>query len=286
MFAFIYCSFFRFSIFSITYFHQWDQFISSSHLTSQLTLVLLIFQELLERSRLMPYHMHINLELLESVYLISAMLLEVPNIAANIHDAKHKIISKNFHRLLEISDKRTFNGPPENVRDHVMAVTRLLINGDFKEAFDNIASLDVWKFVKNRDSVLEMLKDKIKEEALRTYLITFSSSYDSLSMDQLAKFFDLSLPPLHRIVSKSVMNDELHASWDQPSGCIVFRNVEQSRVQALAFELTEKLSILTDSNERATEARLGGGRLDCNTAASGGRRQDMSYSQRLMLLRA
>ncbi|RHN73917.1 putative proteasome component (PCI) domain-containing protein [Medicago truncatula] len=84
------------------------------------------------------------------------------------------------------------------------------------------------------------MKDKIKEEALRTYLITFSSSYESLSMDQLAKNFDLSLPRIHRIVTKSVMNGELHAGWDQPSGCIVFRNVEHSRVQALAFELTNK----------------------------------------------
>ncbi|RHN51425.1 putative eukaryotic translation initiation factor 3 subunit C domain-containing protein [Medicago truncatula] len=73
-------------------------------------------QERLERSMQMPYHMHINLDLLGSVYLVSAMLLEVPNIAANVHDAKHKIISNNFLRLLEISDKKTFNGPPEMLR--------------------------------------------------------------------------------------------------------------------------------------------------------------------------
>jgi len=33
----------------------------------------------------------------------------------------------------------------------------------------------------------------------------------------------------------------------QPSGCIVFWNVEHSRLQALAFELTKKLSILAES---------------------------------------
>ena len=76
--------------------------------------------------------------------------------------------------------------------------------------------------MKNRDSMQEMLKDKIKEEALRTYLITSSSSYEYLNVDQLANFFNLSLSRVHSIVSRNVMNDELHVNWGQPSGCIVF----------------------------------------------------------------
>ncbi|AES75516.1 eukaryotic translation initiation factor 3c [Medicago truncatula] len=156
----------------------------------------------------------LNIFLLESVYLISVMLLEVFNIAANVHDVKRKIISKNFSRLLEISDKKHSTVLPKMLR----------IMSWLSQCFLSMET--------------STRLDKTKEEALiRTYLITFSSSYES--------------------ECGSVMNYEHHARWDQPSGCIVFRNVEPSMVQALAFELTEKLSILAKSSERATEAWLG-----------------------------
>ncbi|KAJ1549732.1 Translation initiation factor 3 subunit c, partial [Nowakowskiella sp. JEL0078] len=83
-------------------------------------------QEKLEKQRQLPFHMHINLELLECIYLTCSMLLEVPNMAINAYDSRRKVISKPFRRMLDYHERQVFNGPPENTRDHIMAASKAL----------------------------------------------------------------------------------------------------------------------------------------------------------------
>jgi translation initiation factor 3 subunit C len=75
-------------------------------------------QERMEKQRLYPFHMHINLELLETIYLTSSMLLEIPLLAqvGSAPESKKRIISKQFRRLLEYHERAIFTGPPENTR--------------------------------------------------------------------------------------------------------------------------------------------------------------------------
>ena len=63
-----------------------------------------------EKRRQVPFHMHINLELLECVYLVAAMLLEIPYMAAHEFDARRRMISKQFHHQLRVGERQPLLG--------------------------------------------------------------------------------------------------------------------------------------------------------------------------------
>jgi len=170
-------------------------------------------QEKIEKQRQMPFHMHINLELLECVYLVSAMLIEIPYMAAHEADARRRMISKSFHHQLKVSERQAVTGPPESMREHVVAASKAMRNGLWNQAHNYIINekmnAKVWDLFYQADRVRSMLVRKVQEESLRTYLFTHSSVYDSLSMAILSKMFDLEQSTVHSIISKMVMNEEL-----------------------------------------------------------------------------
>merc|ERR1712004_85886 len=115
----------------------------------------------------------------------------------------------------------------------------------------------VWSLFQDPDSVRSMIQQKIQEESLRTYLFTYSSIYDSLSLITLSDMFELTLPVTLSVVSKMIINEELMASLDEPTHSIVMHRTEPTRLQSLALQLSEKVAYLVDNNERLMEMKQG-----------------------------
>ncbi len=67
----------------------------------------------------------------------------------------------------------------------------------------------VWDLFHKKDVVRDLIVQKIKEESLRTYLFTYSSVYDSLSLHTLAEMFSMEKAVAHSIISKMIINEEL-----------------------------------------------------------------------------
>ncbi|KAG6976765.1 hypothetical protein JG688_00001034 [Phytophthora aleatoria] len=217
-------------------------------------------QERLERRRQVPYHMHINLDLLETCHLVSAMLLEVPNMVnARLSDRK-RMVSKAFRKLLEFHERLVFEGPPENPRDHVVAAAKLLAQGSWRKSAELLVGLPVWDLfpgVNVTQRVKAMVQHKIQVEALRTYLLAFSAEYDSVSLARLMEMFELDDKTVHSVVSKMMINEELQGAWDQSSQAIVLYKTERSTLQTMAVQYSDKLSQIVENNERMMDLRSG-----------------------------
>uniref|UniRef100_A0A8C1H646 Eukaryotic translation initiation factor 3 subunit C n=1 Tax=Cyprinus carpio carpio TaxID=630221 RepID=A0A8C1H646_CYPCA len=242
-------------------------------------------QEKIEKRRQVPFHMHINLELLECVYLVSAMLLEIPYMAAHEFDARRRMISKQFHHQLRVGERQPLLGPPESMREHVVAASKAMKMGDWRTCHSFIINekmnSKVWDLFPETQCVREMLVRKIQEESLRTYLFTYSSVYDSISMETLSEMFELELPTVHSIISKMIINEELMASLDQPTQTVVMHRTEPTSLQNMALQLAEKLGGLVENNERVFDLKQGvyGGYFNRAPDQRGGYYQKQGYQR-------
>ena len=57
--------------------------------------------ELEEKKRYIPPHLHVNLEFLDCVYMTTSMFLEIPNLSENKFTVQKNVINRNFRKLIE-----------------------------------------------------------------------------------------------------------------------------------------------------------------------------------------
>jgi len=173
-------------------------------------------QERLEKRRQIPFHKHINIEIIECVYLVSAMLLEIPDVAANEFSVRKKLISRSFYNQLRKNEEQPLVGLPETMREHVVAASKAMRIGNWKACQDFIINdkmnAKIWNLFYQSDKVRAMLVQKIREESLRAFLFTYSHVYDCISLQILCEMFSLEHHTTHSIISKMIINEELMVS--------------------------------------------------------------------------
>ena len=167
-----------------------------------------------ERIRYVPFHMHINLDLVESVFLVCSLLLEVPNMVYNQLEFKRKFVSKSLKRLLENHERNLFSGVVESSRDKIIAGAKYLSAGDHRKSIECIVNVKVWELMGATacEKIRNMITKKIKEESLRCFLYSLHQVYDSISVATLMQQFDLSKGDVMRMLNRLFVNDELRGS--------------------------------------------------------------------------
>lgn len=132
----------------------------------------------IQKRRQTPFHMHINIDMLECVYFLCCMLLEVPAMAQG-ESSKRRFFSKKFGSQLNYYRRSSFIGPPEHSRDHIIAASLALLEANWKECTRLVMKLKIWKLFPNANAVSEMITKKIQEEGLRTYVVFLLLAFDN-----------------------------------------------------------------------------------------------------------
>ena len=58
-------------------------------------------EEIEDKKRFVPPHLHLNKELIDCIFMITSMFLEIPNLSENKVEVQKNVISRNFRKLIE-----------------------------------------------------------------------------------------------------------------------------------------------------------------------------------------
>lgn len=200
--------------------------------------------------------MHINIELIDAVFLTSSMLLEIPQAAAaarRFFRGDRKLFqSRHLRRLIDQYDRNLFNGPPDNTRDHIIAATKALALGDWQKCLEFTSTSRLWNLFSAPEAIRTMLEEKVKEAGFCTFVLAFGPTYSTLSLEHLSATFKVTSAKLTKIVDCLVQDhgvpvkiEEGHLSWAAV--------VELSPLQELVLQIRDKTQVLAERNEDSLE---------------------------------
>lgn len=184
--------------------------------------------EKIERIKYIPIHQHINCDQVEISFMISSMLIEMPIIQSK------KSNSKFFKKLLDNYEKNHFY-TRESFKDVVYFASQELEKGDWKSCYEILYNNDVTKHIGKNETMLDILKNKIKESSLRCYLLNFHHSFSNISLDELKNQFDLDKKRI-RIIVCQLLQSELKGYFDDQDN-IYLDSQQNSKLQNLAQDL-------------------------------------------------
>ncbi|RKP29909.1 hypothetical protein METBISCDRAFT_17502 [Metschnikowia bicuspidata] len=209
-----------------------------------------------EKQKLLPFHMHINLELLECVFMTASLLIEIPALAASVasstKDQKRKGGVRSFKSKLDFHEKQYFTGPPESIKDHLIYASKYLQKGNWAKAYDLVALIKIWTLFPDSELLLLMLKKQLQIEALRTYIFAYKSIFTKLSVAKLTTTFQLDAGEVAGIVERMLAADEFQGSLEENYVNFATDAPQRSKLQELAIIMNEKVGLLNEKNEKTS----------------------------------
>ena len=195
--------------------------------------------------------MHLNTDIIETVYFICAMLIDTPKMAINPQDPDKYTTSRYFKKLMDFHERQASSGLTEGFREYIIAAAQKLRKGYWKEAYEILASLDSWKYVPRQETVKQYMLENLKESGMVTYILTYAEFYENFSKQQLSDKFLIDISKIEKILNSLILSSDIQGTWD--GDFLVLQAANGTRIDFLAEKIREKVLNCIEINEKLGE---------------------------------
>lgn len=240
-----------------------------------------------EKGKYVPFHMHVNIELVDAVYYIASLLFEVPLMALQAYQSStpgaiayanseaqlqaqnvKKNVSRSFKRILEYTERQYFQGPAEETRDHVFEAYNFLVKFDWKSASKVLSDLRVWNMMpgisvtnaegkSGLESLTEMLVETCKLQALKTWTYVNSGIIKNYSVKKLSARFEIDESLVCNTIGGLIYREEIrgYLKFNKDGSRTVVFEKNENGMGEIVRGLTDRVNTILERNEKLS---LGG----------------------------
>lgn len=246
-------------------------------------------QERQEKRRLIAFHMQINVELIDTVFLTSSLLLEIPQMAAqsrrhfmgmdhllnSTSDSTTKRISsfekrpfncRHLKRIIDGADRQAYGGGilAENCRDRIILAYNHMIKGEWKKCEQELLGLESFSILSGMlvidlSSLKEMISFKVKESAIYYFIYSIGPNLKNLSLKWMIDHFEVDAELLKNIINELINCYGLPAMLTS-DGLFKWKLDSKSSLSDKSIDsliqIKEKVTLLAERRKEITEASI------------------------------
>jgi len=152
---------------------------------------------------------------------------------------------------------------PQTSRDKIVEAARALHKSDWSAAFKRISTISMFARLEEfqRGELKEQLSSAFKDAALKIFVSESESQYESFSITNVCKQFEITKETLIKQVSKLIVKGTIAGRIDLASNAVIFNKQSQSALSSdnraemnyLQSVNLDKIRQLVDSNDRCME---------------------------------
>ncbi|KAL0249133.1 hypothetical protein GEMRC1_004366 [Eukaryota sp. GEM-RC1] len=215
-----------------------------------------------------PYNQFLKLELIEVVFHLSALLIEIPftvgsknvTVAQSLMtpsmpslfdctDRTRRPFTKVFRRLMGIEQRALFATPPESSRDWTVYLAKAVEEGEVGRAVEILQNLDIWNNIANSEECLELYETELRVACLLCFVHKSIAQIECIPLSLLSDMFLISLDRLVTLFSQFIVKGWIIGRLIKNDGQWVLKCGQQPASDPFVlevFNLAEKSSFLKE----------------------------------------